>query len=175
MLDSQKQQFWILIFEFLKLTKSSCNVPFIVPQINHPVVLWTCVLISYGISYIYLSDSNFNIFHDFSTGCLIVKWLFLDSEKNRKLAIFYNKIILYSKGHFTKFYSIKGCELQNFPGIVQQDSVVNIRFVYNPILFEDYTEIFKFTPINRVNLRDMPFNIFGTLIFQKSNMIFSKF
>ena len=63
--------------------------------------------------------------------------------------------------HTTKFYSIskvysiKGCELKNSPGILQYDSVVKIRFVYNPILLVDPMEIFKFTPLNRVNFREM--------------------
>ena len=63
------------------------------------------------------------------------------------------------KGRFTKLYSNKGCELQNFHGIPQQDSVVNknIRFLYKSILLQDPRDIQKFTHHIRVNFREMAF------------------
>ena len=73
------------------------------------------------------------------------------------------------KGHFTKVYSIKVCEPQNFSkfpwdSVIGLDSIQTVCLQLNPIggsqgNFEKFWEILRFTDLNRVNFREMAFNL----------------
>ena len=92
------------------------------------------------------------------------------TERNAQSTSYLDQTLvsILTKGHFTKVYSIKVCEPQNFPKfpwdpVIGLDSKQTVCLQLNPIggsqgNLGKFREILKFTDFDRVNFREMAFS-----------------